>query len=167
IARQKPEDRAREIERASTNDWDVWAPARLAGLSASVGDWMNMHARREEYRQSYRAFFRDWDILLAPITLLTAFPHVEIPFPPGDALRSVPFDVDGTPHPYGDQLVYPSLATLCGQPSTAFPVGLSGAGLPMGLQAIGPYLEDLTPIRFAGLAAEEMGGYVRPPGYSD
>ena len=28
-----------------------------------------MHARREEFRQAYRDFFRDWDILLAPITL--------------------------------------------------------------------------------------------------
>ena len=74
-------------------------------------------------------------------------------------------EIDGQQIPYENQLVYPALATLCGQPATAFPVGLSRAGLPLGLQAIGPYLEDRTPIRFASLASEEMGGFVRPPGY--
>jgi amidase len=37
--------------------------------------------------------------------------------------------------------------------------------LPIGLQAIGPYLEDRTPIRFAGLVERELGGFVRPPRY--
>jgi len=40
---------------------------------------------------------------------------------------------------------------------TAFPVGLSAAGLPIGMQAIGPYLEDRTPPRFAALVAREIG----------
>jgi len=61
--------------------------------------------------------------------------------------------------------VYPSVATLAGQPATAFPVGRSSEGLPIGLQAIGPYLEDLTPIRFAALFAREIGGFTNPEGY--
>ena len=36
-------------------------------------------------------------------------------------------------------------------------MGLSREGLPIGLQAIGPYLEDRTPIRFATLLAKEIG----------
>lgn len=54
-----------------------------------------------------------------------------------------------------------------GQPATAFPVGLTPAGLPIGLQAIGPYLEDRTSIRFAALIERECGGYHRPPGYAE
>jgi amidase len=61
--------------------------------------------------------------------------------------------------------VYAGLATLCGQPATSFPFGLTQSGLPIGLQAIGPYLEDDTPIRFAGLVAREFGGFQPPPGY--
>src|SRR6185436_16112656 len=124
--------------------------------------------RRERYRAAYRSLFNEWDVLLAPITLRTAFPHIDLPWPPptkpGPPTTN---QIDGAAQRYDYQLVYPGLATLCGQPATAFPVGLSKAGLPIGLQAIGPYLEDLTPIRFAALAAEAMGGLVRPPGYDD
>ncbi len=56
-------------------------------------------------------------------------------------------------------------ATVAGQPATAFPVGGSSEGLPIGLQAIGPYLEDRTPIRFAALLARAIGGFTRPTGY--
>lgn len=73
--------------------------------------------------------------------------------------------MNGTAVPYGLQLAYPAVATLSGQPATAFPVGLTCGGLPIGLQAIGPYLEDRTPIRFARLAARDLGGFRRPPGY--
>jgi amidase len=44
-------------------------------------------------------------------------------------------------------------------------VGLTRAGLPVGLQIIGPYLEDATPIDVAGKLADVLGGYRPPPGY--
>jgi amidase len=36
-------------------------------------------------------------------------------------------------------------------PATAVPIGATRAGLPIGMQIIGPYLEDRTTIAFAGL----------------
>ena len=74
-------------------------------------------------------------------------------------------EVNSNPVKYGLQTVYPAVATLCGQPATAFPMGLTRSGLPIGLQAIGPYLEDHTPMRFAVLIEQELGGFLRPPGY--
>ena len=73
--------------------------------------------------------------------------------------------MNGRTVPYLHGLVYPALSTVAGQPATAFPVGLSRGGLPIGLQAVGPYLEDLTPLRFAGLLAREIGGFRKPSGY--
>jgi amidase len=165
-ARLQPEERERQAQflAAQTGD-DEFATARAAGLRASIGDWFAWHARREAYRAAYRAFFKEWDVLIAPITLRTAFPHLPVTWPPSDAERTRTVEIDGRHIDYEHQLVYPGLATLAGQPATAFPVGLSRAGLPVGLQAIGPYLEDRTPIRFAGLATDEMGGLVSPPGY--
>ena len=160
--------RGRVMRFDPANDKTGWGAARAQGLAAGVAEWLMMHARREQYRRAYREFFQDWDVLLAPITLRTAFAHIDMPWPPRDGdddESSLTVEIDGRPHLYGDQLVYPALATLCGQPATAFPVGLSRGGMPLGLQAIGPYLEDYTPIRFAALAAREMGGFVRPPGY--
>ncbi len=67
--------------------------------------------------------------------------------------------------PYKDGRVYPAVSTVAGQPATAFPVGRSREGLSIGLQAIGPYLEDRTLIRFAALLAPEIGGFAKPDGY--
>jgi amidase len=74
-------------------------------------------------------------------------------------------DVNGQEVAYDRQCVYPALANLTGQPATAFPVGLTRARLPIGLQALGPYLEDRTSMRFTALVAQEYGGFRPPPGY--
>ena len=74
-------------------------------------------------------------------------------------------DIGGRKVPYLDGLVYPAVSTVAGQPATAFPVGRSREGLPIGLQVLAPYLEDRTPIRFASLLAREIVGYTKPDGY--
>ena len=87
------------------------------------------------------------------------------PWPETPASIARTLDVNGIPALEDLGLVYPSVATLAGQPATAFPAGLTRGGLPIGLQAIGPYLEDRTPIRFAALLARDIGGFQPPPGY--
>ena len=57
------------------------------------------------------------------------------------------------------------LATASYLPSTVFPTGLSEGGLPIGLQAVGGAYADYTCIEFARLMAEELGGFVPPPGF--
>jgi amidase len=94
--------------------------------------------------------------------LTPAFEHLD-----AASIAAGGFKVNGESVPYVRLLVYPGVATLSGQPATAFPVQLSSSGLPLGLQAIGPYLEDRTPIRFAALLAAEFGGFQPPPGYSE
>jgi amidase len=56
-------------------------------------------------------------------------------------------------------------ATLTGGPATIAPAGRGEGGLPIGLQIMGPYWEDATPIVFAELLAQILGGFVAPPGY--
>ena len=67
--------------------------------------------------------------------------------------------------PYFYNIVFPMLAIFTGLPATAFPAGQDSQGLPLGLQAIGPYLEDYTTIRFAQLLEESWHKFTPPPGY--
>lgn len=115
--------------------------------------------RREAYRWAYRDFFRDIDVLLTPMALGAAFEHTDLPF------HEREITVNGKRVRYGDTIIYPSLAILAGQPATAFPGGLNRAGLPLGLQAVGPYLEDRTPLRFAQFVEDGWRGFEPPPGF--
>ncbi|HXA94668.1 MAG TPA: amidase family protein, partial [Candidatus Dormibacteraeota bacterium] len=148
--------------RAAGDDFSLGA---ARGLEGTAGDYILWNGRREQYRAAWRAFFREWDVLLAPAINVLAYPHIERAWPADDSDLSLTFTVDGKPVPYLHGLGYPALSTVPGQPATAFPVGLSREGLPIGLQAIGPYLEDLTPIRFTALLAREIGGFRKPSGY--
>ncbi len=133
------------------------------GLEARSGTYQGWFLERERFRQAYREFFREWDVLVCPNFSVPAFEHRDINIP----FRDRRFTVNGNEIAYELPILYPAMATLCGQPSTAFPTGISNEGLPLGLQAIGPYLEDRTPIRFAELVEAELGGFTPPPGIPD
>lgn len=145
-----------EILRAST---DPFAALRARHLEASAAEYMRLHDRREQYRARWRAFFQDWDVLLSPIVIVPAPEHTTVP---PDA-RVV--EIDGKTVSFRIQMAYSGLSILSGVPATSLPIGMSQDGLPISIQAVGPYLEDRTPIRFAGLVGAEIGGYQRPPGY--
>jgi amidase len=142
---------------------DEFAMAYRRGLHASAADYVGWYAQREQFREAYRLFFREWDVLLTPVCISNAFPHPNPKVP----LTRRKLDVNGHTVPYLRLNVYPSLATLCGQPATAFPAGQTRAGLPIGLQVIGPYLEDRTTIRFAHLLEQEFGGFRQPRDWRD
>jgi amidase len=140
---------------------DEFTDSAAEALEGNPGDYILWHAKRELFRAAYRAFFRQWDVLLAPATVVTAFPHDDLPF----GQRTL--EIAGQTIRYELLEVYPGVATLCGQPATAFPIGKTQDGLPIGLQAIGPYLEDRTPLRFAALVEQAFGGFTAPPGYGE
>lgn len=165
-ARIDEEARRQRVAMYERHD-DEFSKAHLRGLTGRPGDYIAWNGRREQIRAGWRAFFRDWDVLLAPAINVLAYPHVERAWPPDDTDLTLSLDVDGRPVPYLHGLVYPALSTVAGQPATAFPVGRSREGLPIGLQAVGPYLEDRTPIQFAALLAKEIGGFSRPPGFDE
>ena len=50
-------------------------------------------------------------------------------------------------------------------PATAVPVGRTAGGLPVGVQIVGPYLEDRTTLAVARCIEELLGGFVPPPDF--
>jgi amidase len=61
------------------------------------------------------------------------------------------------------QIVWSTVATPPGLPATVMPISRSREGLPIGVQIVGPFLEDRTTIAFAGLMEREFGGFSPPP----
>jgi amidase len=108
----------------------------------------------------WEKFFESIGVFLLPTAFTAAFSQ---DYGPSDG-RVVPTP-EGGRQPYWDLLAYISPATLTGCPATVAPAGLSRSVLPIGIQIIGPYLEDATAIRFAQLLAHEIRGFQPPSGY--
>ena len=149
--------RERAAQRRASSD--PYGELRAHAIEASAADFVGWLDQRERYRAAWRAFFRDWDVMLAPIVIVPPPPHTTLP------IEERMVTIAGRTVPHRLQMAYAGLAILSGLPATAFPSGLTRDRLPIGLQVLGPYLEDRTPIRFAALVAEHFGGFERPPGY--
>jgi amidase len=140
---------------------DSLAAWRLRGAVLSHRDWIAANEARAELRRRWSELFRDWDVVLCPPMSTPAFPHDH-----GRDREARRIEVDGQLFPYEDQTVWPSVATLPGLPATVAPIDRLESGLPIGIQIIGPYLEDRTTIAFAALIEREFGGFMPPPGYA-
>jgi amidase len=132
---------------------------RARGVVMSHRAWLAADAVRLQLQEQWRILFRAFDVVLYPPFAVPAFPHDHSE--PFDARH---LDIDGKPYPYVEAgFIWADPATTCGLPSTAAPIDRSPEGLPVGVQIIGPYLEDRTTIAFAGLLEREFGGFVPPP----
>jgi len=118
--------------------------------------WLEM---REHLRFKWSQFFEEYDVLLCPTVVTNAFPHDHSQPQPARKLQ-----IDGQTRHYDELFIWPSLAASAYLPATVAPVGHAD-GLPVGIQIIGPYLEDRTCLDFAGRASELWGGFKPPPGY--
>jgi len=154
-------ERMRENAAKLTPDDMSLSAERLRGAVMSHSEWIQASAQRGGLRAQWRALFREFDTVLCPTMPTPAFPHDHTPNQ--NARRIV---VDNQEFPYNDQLVWPGIATCPGLPSTAIPVTLSSDGLPIGVQLVGPWLEDRTPLKLAELIEQNFGGFVPPPGFA-
>jgi amidase len=132
---------------------------RLRGSVMSHREWVRTDRIRTGIADQWHQFFREWDVLMCPVMPTPAFAHDH-----GD-MSARRLSVDGADVPYVDQTMWISLATLTGLPATAMPAGRSDDGLPIGMQIVGPHLEDRTTLAFAELVEREFGGFVAPPGF--
>ncbi len=135
---------------------------RLRGMLLSHRNWVLDDGARAGLRARWRELFKSFDAVICPIMPTPAYPHDHSP---EQEKRYI--DIDGKKYSYPDQLAWPGIATLPGLPATAIPLGLTPHGLPVGVQIVGPWLEDRTPLKLAELIEREVGGFVPPPGFDD
>ncbi len=162
-ATMPPEVHARARQAASQLPAEAMSlgAERLRGIALSHRDWVQATGARARLRAQWRELFESFDAVICPIMPTPAYPHDHSP---DQEQRRI--NIDGVDHVYTDQLAWPGIATLPGLPATAIPLGLAD-GLPVGVQIVGPWLEDRTPLKLAELIEREFGGFVPPPMFAD
>ncbi len=124
------------------------------GKQVTGADYSRALRDLERFRRQMVDFFDKYDLLLTPTTAVSAFP-----------LRQRPREIDGK---RVDPLWSPFPLTvpfnLTGQPAATVPCGFSPDGLPIGLQIIGRWKEDVIVLR-ASAAFEQAHPWAgkRPP----
>ncbi|MGQ9424458.1 amidase [Gilvimarinus sp. F26214L] len=130
------------------------------GATQSHNQWLQANERRMQLRHAWAQFFTRFDILLCPVTNSLPFPHDH-----SNPVHARTLSINGQPTPYTDILAWVGLTGVVYLPVTVVPVGFSTSGLPVGVQIVGPYLEDRTCLEFARHLESLSGGFRAPPGY--
>ena len=137
---------------------DEYAAAHA--YASSVKEFQDALWRRAQAQEAWREYFRNIDAFLIPPSFVPAFPHDH-----RSPMKSRVLQTPEGPRRYQELRFWISFATLCGLPATVAPVGSTPSGLPVGVQIIGPYLEDATTIDVAGKMEKVIRGFRAPPGY--
>jgi amidase len=138
------------------------AAERVRGVTLSHRDWLMADRSRAQLKAQWRELFKSFDAVICPVLPTPAYPHDH-----SAEQEERHINIDGKDYAYPDQLAWPGIATLPGLPATAIPIGLAPDGLPVGVQIVGPMLEDRTPLKLAELIEHEFGGFVPPPEFDD
>jgi amidase len=99
------------------------------GLGYSLEDYARAAVDQTRLYRSFQQFFAHHDILISPTMTLSPRPWTEL----------YPSEIDGKPtRSYFHWLALAYGVTLAGHPALSLPVGVDEAGLPFGLQIVGP-----------------------------
>ncbi|EFH83755.1 amidase [Ktedonobacter racemifer] len=111
---------------------------------------------RDQSILAWERFFDEWDILLCPPTMVTAFPHCQ----PGS-----PIQVDDQEVTYYMTAAYGTLFNYTGHPVAVLPYKRDQAGLPIGIQVVGKRWQESFLLAVAQALTEVTGEFQRPPGF--
>jgi amidase len=139
---------------------DSYLGRMLRGMTSSHRDWLAANEKRQKMRLEWARFFEEWDLLLSPIAASAAFPHDH----EGERHERTIL-VNGKQVPTTDQLFWAGFSCMAYLPGAVAPAGLTPAGLPVGVQIVGPQYHDRTCIHFARLLEREWRAFEPPPGY--
>lgn len=146
--------KSHDLDRADKSPTAQWA----RGIAMLHRDWVRLDYRRLLMRQKWADFFKTYDVLLCPAAPVTAFAHDQ------SELFKRTLDVNGQARSYLDTMLsWAGLSLVSFLPGTVAPIGRVANGMPVGVQIVGPYLEDRTPIQFAREIERLTGGFVAPP----
>src|SRR5207249_1837592 len=94
----------------------------------TLADYFAALHRRDIFIYEWERFFTEWDVLICPVAMITAFPHCE---------TGTPLLVDGEQVNYWRIIGHCTPFNLTGHPSVVIPIGHDADGLPVGAQVVG------------------------------
>lgn len=102
------------------------------GASMTPAAWGRMKKRREELNRWCADLFSEWDLLLTPT----------VPCDPPPARGPLPREIEGRELPPSSVGAFTMPFNLSWHPAATVRAGFSQAGLPVGMQIVGPRLRD-------------------------
>lgn len=111
---------------------------------------------RDQSILAWEQFFEQWDMLLCPPSMITAFPHCQ----PGSPLL-----LDGQEVNYYMTAAHGTIFNYTGHPAVVLPYQRNHHGLPIGIQIVGKRWSESRLLAMAKSLTEVTGAFQRPPGY--
>lgn len=119
------------------------------GLRYSAVDVSRALGLQADMYRRWQAFFDDHDVVLSPAMTVSPRPLSEL----------YPAEIDGKPvRTYFHWLALSYCSSLLGHPSLSLPVGLDRAGMPFGLQIVGPRGGDALVLAVAAALEAHLAG---------
>lgn len=137
----------------------IFSPeADLRDEQRTLAFYLDALDRRDRFISSCEKFFDDVDALVLPSATTSAFTHRE---------TGAPVEVDGKDVSYWEHGRLQVFCNAVGSPALTVPSGLDEAGLPLGVQIVGPLWSEMRLLDVARELerAEVLPGFQRPPGY--
>jgi amidase len=122
----------------------------------TLAEYLKALHRRDRSILAWEQFFQEWDALLCPASMVTAFPHCE----PGAPLR-----VDGQDVIYWMVSAHGTVFNYSGHPAVVLPYTLDRDGLRIGVQIVGKRWDEARLLAMAKALSRVTGDFRRPPGY--
>jgi amidase len=122
----------------------------------SLGNYLKALDQRDAFILAWEHFFDDWDVLLCPAAMTTAFEHCP---------TKTPLMVDGERVRYWKMVSYCGPFNLTGHPAIVLPLAQDRNNLPIGVQIVGRRWGEERLLAIARTLSQVTGGYNRPPGY--
>jgi amidase len=124
--------------------------------SATLAHYLEALHRRDQSMIAWEQFFQEWDALLCPPAMTTAFLHCD---------AGSPLLVDSREEIYWMVSAHTTIFNYTGHPAIVLPYTRDRDGLPIGMQFVGKRWNESRLLAIAKALVTVTGEFQRPPGY--